>query len=83
MRIKNLTEPCGVVPEHARFYFQTECDESGDEHEYLIADGVILWKRQDVYRHIVNDLDGKVKHSMEVHVRNGETVNDLFDITDF
>lgn len=83
LRIKNLTEPCGVVPEHARFYFQTELDESGDEHEYLIADGVILWKRQDVYRHIVTDLEGKVKHSMEVHVRNGDTVDDLFDITDF
>ena len=83
LRIKNLTEPCGVVPERARFYFQTECDENGDEHEYLIADGVILWKRQDVYRHIVTDLEGKVKHSMEVHVRNGETVDNLFDITDF
>ena len=83
LKIKNLTEPCGVVPEKARFYFQTECDENGDEHEYLIADGVILWKRQDVYRHIVVDLEGKVKHSMEVHVRNGEMVDNLFDITDF
>lgn len=83
LKIKNLTEPCGVVPEKARFYFQTESDESGEEHEYLIADGVILWKRQDVYRHIVTDLEGKVKHSMEVHVRQGEMVDNLFDITDF
>lgn len=71
LRLKNLTEPCGVVPDHAQFRFVNEEDENGDEHVYLIIDGVLLWKRQDVYRHIVNDLDGKVKHSMEITVRDG------------
>ena len=83
-RLKNLTEPCGVVPDHASFYFTTECDDDGNEHEYLVIDGVILWKRQDVYRHIVEDLNGKVKHSMEITVKeNSTTPNGYFDVTDF
>ena len=84
LRIKNLTEPCGVVPDHARFKFQTECDEDGNEHEYLIIDGVILWKRQDVYRHVVDELGGKVKHSMEINViDNKKTEDGYLDITNF
>ena len=83
-RLKNLTEPCGVVPDHASFYFTTECDDNGNEHEYLVVDGVILWKRQDVYRHIVEDLNGKVGHSMEITVKENSTMpNGYFDITDF
>jgi hypothetical protein len=71
VRLRNLTEPCGVVPESATFRFETEEDESGTPHEYLIADGVLLWKRQDVFRHIAEDLDGRVDHSMEISVTNG------------
>lgn len=83
-RMKNLTEPCGVVPEHAKFYFHTECDADGVEHEYLIIKDVIIWKRQDVYRHIVKDLDGVVKHSMEVTVLDSSTTPDGYlDITKF
>lgn len=84
LRIKNLTEPCGVVPDHARFKFQIECDEDGNEHEYLVIDGVILWKRQDVYRYIVDELGGKVKHSMEINViDNKKTEDGYLDITNF
>lgn len=72
MRLRNLTEPCGVVPESAKFRFAVETDESGAAHEYLIIDGVYLWKRQDVFRHIMLDLDGKVDHSMEIHVLDGD-----------
>lgn len=83
-RIRNLTMPCGVVPEHAKFSFETMQDENGVEHEYLVIDDVILWKRQDVYNHIVNDLDGKVKHSMEITVRNGYVAKDgYFEVKDF
>ena len=66
-----LTVPCGVVPEHAAFSFQEDEDEYGNKHEYLVIDGVLLWKREDVYRHIVEDLDGKVEHSMEIGVMDG------------
>ena len=72
LRVRVLTEPCGVVPDHAQFHFEFDTDEDGVEHEYLIIDGVILWKRQDVYRHIVNDLEGHVKHSMEITIKDGE-----------
>ena len=84
LRLKNLTEPCGVVPDHASFYFTTEYDDNGCEHEYLVIDGVILWKRQDVYRHIVEDLNGMVEHSMEITVKENSTTPDgYFDVTDF
>lgn len=84
MRIKNLTEPCGVVPDHAVFSFQKEYDESGDEHEYLVIDNVILWKRQDVFNHIKNDLGGHVKHSMEIVVNNSFSTDEgLVNIVDF
>lgn len=68
VRLMNLTDPCGVVPDHAKFSFVTEVSEGGVEHEYLVIDDVILWKRQDVFNHIKNDLDGKVDHSMEVNI---------------
>lgn len=73
LRLKNLTEPCGVVPEHAQFRFVEEEDDEGVSHVYLEIDGVLLWKRQDVYRHIIDDLGGKVKHSMEITVTDGAT----------
>ena len=68
LRLRNLTEPCGVVPESAEATFTTENDSNGVAHEYLNISPVILWKRQEVYRHIVNDLDGRVDHSMEVNI---------------
>ncbi len=84
LALRNLTEPCGVVPEHASFSFVTDTDESGVEHEYLVIDGVLLWKRQDVYKHIVDDLKGHVKHSMEITVFGGETLKSgLFNIQQF
>lgn len=84
VKIVNMTDPCGVVPESAQFSIATETDDDGNEHDYLIADGVILWKRQDVYSHIVNDLDGKVDHSMEVDIFSKQKMDDGYtDITDF
>lgn len=71
VRMRNLTVPCGVVTDHTKFSFQTKEDSNGVEHEYLVADGVVLWKRQDVYNHIVNDLGGVVPHSMEITVTDG------------
>lgn len=67
-RIRNLTEPCGVVPESAVVHFENKPDASGNVHEYLVVEPVILWKRQDVFNHITNDLNGKVDHSMEINV---------------
>lgn len=68
LRFRNLTEPCGVVPESVSASFSVEADENGIEHNYLVIEPVILWKRQEVYRHITEDLDGHVDHSMEVNI---------------
>lgn len=68
LRLRNLTEPCGVVPESAEAWFSEEEDESGATHNYLVIEPVILWKRQEVYRHIRDDLDGRVDHSMEINI---------------
>lgn len=77
-RIVNLTDPIGVVPDHALFHFTTEEDENGIEHDYLVIENVILWKRQDAYRHIVQNLNGVIDHSMEITVFDGEEREDGF-----
>lgn len=84
MKLRNLTEPCGVVPDHAVFKFETSTDCDGNEHEYLVIDGVLLWKRQDVYEYIHKDLGGRIDHSMEVSVFDCSTDDDGFvEIKDF
>lgn len=84
LRLSQLTEPCGVVPESATFSFVEEEDVNGDAHEYLVANGVLLWKRQDVFQHIKEDLGGSVKHSMEIAVKSGFTdENKTFVIESF
>ena len=45
MRIVNITQPVGIVPESARYWWEEIEDDSG-VHEYLCAD-VLLWKRQE------------------------------------
>ena len=68
LRLRNLTEPCGVVPESVEAWFEEEADANGVRHNYLNIEPVILWKRQEVFNHIMNDLGGKVDHSMEVNI---------------
>jgi hypothetical protein len=77
-RLVNLTDPIGVVPDHAIFHFTTEEDENGVEHDYLVIENVILWKRQDAYRHIVQNMNGVIDHSMEITVFDGEEREDGF-----
>ena len=69
--LHTLTVPCGLIPEHAVFSFENAEDENGVSHEYLVVDGALLWKREPVYRHIEEDLDGKVDHSMEIGITDG------------
>lgn len=86
LRLRNLTEPCGVVPESATAGFEEKADDNGVVHNYLTISPVILWKRQEVYRHITEDLAGKVDHSMEVNItafhkdeKDGPLVVDAFE----
>lgn len=86
LNLRTLTTPLGVVPESATFKFTKDEDDNGVEHEYLVINNVLLWKRQkDVYNHIVEDLGGKVGHSMEITVNSGVLDKDtgIFAIHDF
>lgn len=48
MKIVNVTQPVGVIPESAKYWWEEIEDNSG-VHEYLCVDALI-WKRQEAYR---------------------------------
>ena len=81
LRVVNATDPVGVIPMNAKWYWDTVTEEDGTEHEYLFAN-VLLWKRQEAYRKIKRD--GFTSHSMEITVKDGELREDgYFHIYDF
>ena len=67
MRIVNITQPVGVVPESAKYWWEEIEDDSG-LHEYLCVD-VLIWKRQEAYKKIKED--GITDESMEISVKEG------------
>lgn len=79
-KIINITQPVGVVPESAKYWWEDIVDD-GVSHRYLCVE-VLLWKRQEAYEHIK---DNKViKHSMEIDVENGSFVKEgYYDISEF
>lgn len=79
MRLVNMTHPVGVVPEHANTWWEM-VDDNGEEHEYLCVE-VLLWKRQEAYRKIKED--GITDESMEISVKEGAMVDDVFHIERF
>ena len=80
VRIVNATVPLGVVPESAKYYWETVTEDDGKEHEYLCVE-VLLWKRQEAYRKVKED--GIVAQSMEINVNRGRRENGLYIIEDF
>ena len=80
IRLINLTEPVGYVPESASYWFENVTEEDGNVHEYLCVD-VLLWKRQAAYKHIKEN--GVTAHSMEIAVKSGEQKDGLYNIYDF
>lgn len=80
LRIVNITQPIGVIPESANVWFEEHEEEDGTVHEYLYAD-VLLWKRQEAYKKIKED--GITSHSMEINVKDGEMVDGIYHIHDF
>lgn len=80
LELINLTEPVGVVPESARHWWGNVTESDGTVREYLFTD-VLLWKRQQAYRKIKDD--GITAHSMEITVKDGEVVDDIFNVYDF
>lgn len=80
MKLVNLTQPVGVIPEGAKQWWDFVEEEDGSKHEYLFTE-VLLWKRQEAYQKIKND--GITSHSMELKVKDGEMVDGIFQIKDF
>lgn len=76
LRLRALTEPCGVVTESSELSFVTMEDSNGVEHEYLRAKNVVLWRRQDVVQYIESNKDIHLDHSMEIDVMDGEPMGD-------
>ena len=80
LRMINLTQPIGLIPESARVWFEEFEEEDGTIHEYLYAE-VLLWKRQEAYRKIIEN--GITAHSMELTVKAGKMVDGIYHIDDF
>lgn len=80
LKIVNVTQPVGVIPESARVWFDECEDEYGVMHEYLFVD-VLLWKRQEAYQKIKDD--GITAHSMEITVKKGSSIDGVYHIEDF
>lgn len=80
IRLVNLTTPVGCIPESAKTFWETVEEENGETHEYLCAEA-LLWKRQAAYRKIKED--GVTNQSMEITVKDGESIDGVYHIYDF
>lgn len=75
----NITQPVGFVPPQAKYWWET-LEDDGIIHQYLNTE-VILWKRQEAYSKIKENVI--TKHSMEITVNDGEMKDDFYEIRDF
>ncbi len=80
LRLINITTPIGCIPESAKVFWETVEEDDGSTHEYLCAEA-LLWKRQEAYQKIKKD--GFTAQSMEITVKDGETVDGVYKIYDF
>ena len=80
MRLVNMTQPVGVIPENANVYWDTVEEDDGTVREYLCAE-VLLWKRQEAYQKIKRD--GICAQSMEINVKSGKRIDGIYYIYDF
>lgn len=65
LRMVNITEPVGVVPESARTWWESVFENDGTEHEYLCCD-ILIWKRQQAYQHLIDKC--VTDESMEISI---------------
>lgn len=79
LRLVNITQPVGVIPESAKYWWEEIKDDDG-VHEYLCVEALI-WKRQEAYKKIKED--GIVEESMEISVKEGELVDGVYIIKCF
>ena len=79
LRLVNLTDPIGVIPEGAAYHWET-IDDDGEEHDYLCIEG-LLWKRSAAYSKVKRD--GITSQSMEITINSGKNVNGVYEIYSF
>lgn len=80
MRLINITQPIGVVPESAHYWWEDIEEDDGVVHEYLCVE-VIIWKRQEAYAKIKEN--GITDESMEIKVKSGQTIDGYYHIDSF
>ena len=80
LKLVNLTQPVGIVPESANYWWEEVTEKDGKIHEYLCIE-VLIWKRQEAYRKIKEN--GVTDQSMEISVKNSETIDGICHIKDF
>lgn len=78
-RIVNITQPVGVIPESAKYWWECFEDDS-DVHEYLCVEALI-WKRQEAYEKIKNNVI--TDESMEIRVKSGRMEDGVYVIDSF
>lgn len=76
----HVTQPVGVVPESASYWWENVEEEDGAVHEYLCVD-VLLWKRQEAYEKIKRD--GITAESMEIEIKAGHTEDGVYVVDNF
>ena len=76
----NLTEPIGVVPESAKYWWESIKD-SGGTHEYLCVEAY-LWTRQEGVYKLLSE--NSASESMEISIIDGEMdEHGVYQINDF
>lgn len=78
-QLVNITQPVGVIPESANYWWESIEDNSGI-HEYLCIEALI-WKRQEAYSKIKEN--GITDESMEIRVKSGHMEDDVYVIESF
>lgn len=80
LKMVNLTQPVGVIPESANYWWETVKEKDGKTHEYLCLD-ILIWTRQEAYQKIKED--GIVAESMEIRIKSAEMIDLYCHIYDF
>lgn len=80
LRMVNTTQPVGVIPTGANYWWDEVEEDNGDVHEYLYIEA-LLWKRQEAYQKIKDE--GTTAESMELNIKSSEMVDGTLHINDF
>jgi hypothetical protein len=77
VRMINLTDGIGVIPESSNFWWEEVEEENGVVNEYFTAE-VLIWKRSAAYQKIKSE--GSTNHSMEINIKRGHIDDDGYFI---